>query len=184
MESNPAALSSLVYAVAVGILLVGLARRFQLPAIVLLLGGGIALGPDGAGLIKPESLGSTLGLIVKCAVAIILFQGGLSLDPAGYRRSPVIIRRLLTTGALVTWLGTAIVIYAVFRFDLVLCLLAGSLVIVTGPTVIIPLLKRIRLTERIHHILHWEGVLIDAAGVFIAVTCYGVVSGQTSGGYA
>ena len=78
---------------------------------------------------------------------------------------------LLTIGLLITWHGTTVLIHFLFNYSLSFCLLASSLIIVTGPTVIHPLLRRIGVNERLHHILHWEEVLIDPIGVFIAVLC-------------
>src|SRR5690606_23960036 len=83
-----------------------------------------------------------------------------------------VIQRLLTVGTLITWLGTAIAIYFIIGTSVEMALLSASLVIVTGPTVILPLLKRIRVIPRVHHILQWEGVLIDPIGVFVAILCF------------
>ena len=105
-------------------------------------------------------------------VAVILFEGGLTLHPKGMRQDSNVIWRLLTLGVLITWLGTAALVYFLLDLPVPLSLLAGSLVIVTGPTVIAPLLKRINVKEKLHHILHWEGVLIDPIGVFIAILCF------------
>lgn len=181
MSQQTVMLTTVVYAIAAGVFLIALARRLRVPAIVPLLLGGIALGPSGIDLIRPEELGGGLRTIVSCAVAIILFEGGLSLDLEGFRHAGKTIRRLLTVGAIVTWLATAGAVYLIFGFDPLFCLLAGSLVIVTGPTVIVPILRRIRLQENLHHILLWEGVMIDAVGVFIAVFCFELVTNQYSG---
>ena len=105
-------------------------------------------------------------------MAIILFEGGLTLDLKGYRTASREILGILTIGVLVTWLGTAALVKLAFGFDLAFCLLAASLVIVTGPTVIGPLLHRIRAKPKLQSILHWEGVLIDPIGVFIALLCF------------
>lgn len=177
-------LTTVVYALVAGVLLMVLARRLRVPAIVPLLLGGIALGPFGLNMIRPAELGTGLRTIVNCAVAIILFEGGLTLDLEGFRKASIMIRRLLTLGVLVTWFATAGILWLIFRFDPMFCLLAGSLVIVTGPTVIIPLLRRLRLQENLHHILLWEGVMIDAVGVFVAVFCFELATEQYSGNRA
>lgn len=139
---------------------------------MLLLAGGIALGPEGLGWVRPMSLGHGLETIVSVVVAVILFEGGLTLDREGYDRAPTVIKRLLTVGALVTWGVTAVAVYLTFRLPLGISLLMGSLVIVTGPTVISPLLRRMQIKQRLHHVLYWEGVLIDIVGVFVALLCY------------
>jgi NhaP-type Na+/H+ or K+/H+ antiporter/mannitol/fructose-specific phosphotransferase system IIA component (Ntr-type) len=167
-----AALNSLAVAVAGGFFLTLLARKIQFAAIVLLLIAGVALGPEGLGLVQPQSLESVLPAIVSLAVGIILFEGGLTLDLRGYRAGSTVITRLLSIGVVVTWLGAAVSIHFLFGTDLGFSLLTGSLVIVTGPTVIGPLLKRIKIQSRLHSILHWEGVLIDPIGVFVGVICF------------
>lgn len=166
---------SVVFAVAFGVGLIIIARRLKLSAIATLLIAGVALGPEFLGLIQPEALGGGLATIVSLGVAVILFEGGLSLDIRGYRQTSRTIKMLLSLGAAVTWLLTALLIWLLFRFSLSFSLLAGSLVMVTGPTVINPLLRRIRVNKNIHCILHWESVLIDPIGVFIAVFCFELV---------
>lgn len=159
-----------------GGLLTILARKLAMPAIILLLAGGVILGPEVTGLIQPdEYLAEVLQAIVALSIGIILFEGGLTLDLRAYRKTSRMIHRLLSIGVLITWIGTAGLVWLLFRFDFAYCMLAGSLVIVTGPTVVAPLLKRIRLKWNLHNILHWEGVMIDPIGVFIAVLSFELV---------
>ena len=178
-------LVTMVTAISVGVLLIAIARQIKVTAIVLLLLGGILLGPNFLGIINPESLGDGLTVIVSVAVGLILFEGGLTLDLKGYREASSIIRRLLTVGVLTTWMLSFAAICLLFgdRVQPSIALLAGSLVIVTGPTVIAPLLKRIKVKENVHNILHWEGVLIDPLGVFVTLLCYEWIVGD-SGGHA
>ncbi len=166
------ALLTLVTAVSAGTFLMAVAQRVGIPAIVLLLGGGIFLGPEGLNIIQPDSLGPVLMPLVSLAVGLILFEAGLTLDFAGYKTASKVIQRLLSIGTLITWFGTAAAIYYIMGVQIETALLAGSLVIVTGPTVILPLLKRVKVIPRVHHILHWEGVLIDPIGVFAAILCF------------
>ncbi|MFA5258413.1 MAG: sodium:proton antiporter, partial [Opitutales bacterium] len=170
---------TLTAAIAGGGLLMVVARAFRFPSIVLLLYGGVMLGPEGWGVVQPASLGNTFQTIVGLAVALILFEGGLTLDLRGYRAMGSTIGKLLTLGVVMTWFVTAGLIWLFYRFPFPLCMLAGSLVIVTGPTVIQPILKRIRLKWSLHNILHWEGVLIDPIGVFIAVMTFEWAVGGT-----
>lgn len=169
--------STLALSVASGGLLMVLAKRVRIPGIVLLLLGGVLLGPEGFGVIQPDTLGPTLNVLVAVAVGLILFEGGLTLDVAGYRSAPKVIRNLLTVGVLVTWLGASLAIWLFFPIEPSFAFLSGSLVIVTGPTVIQPILKRVRLKWNLHNILHWEGVLIDPIGVFLAVLAFEWVVG-------
>lgn len=181
MDDSHHALLSLAFALALGTLLIVVARRLRLPTIVLLLAGGIGVGPEGLGWIHPEALGGFLPIIVSLAVGIILFEGGLTLDLKGYLTGSRVIKRLLSIGVLTTWIGAALAVRFFLQVDIAVAILAGSLVIVTGPTVIVPILKRIRVKPRLHHILHWEGVLIDAIGVFIALLCFEWVTAQAGG---
>ncbi len=165
-------LGTLVISVFVGVCLFIAARYIRIPAIVLLLIGGVVLGPEGLSLIDPKSLGQSLRLIISLCVAIILFEGGLSLKPEGFKKAPKVIWKLLTIGVGITWFGTSALIHFLLGFPIPIALLSGSLVIVTGPTVIAPLLNRISVKDKLYHILHWEGVLIDPIGVFIAILCF------------
>jgi len=182
MDLSSLQLATLILPVFVGVCLFILSRYVRLPAIVLLLVGGVLLGPEFLGWINPDSLGEGLRLIISLSVAIILFEGGLTLHPEGLKQTPKIIRRLLTLGVLITWFGIAALIYLLLDLSMGMSLLAGSLVIVTGPTVIAPLLKRIQVKESLFHILHWEGVLVDPIGVFIAILCFEWLSLESSGG--
>ncbi len=166
------ALWSLCFAVGAGCLLTVLSRKLHLPTIVLLLLGGFALGPEGLHVIDPDALGDYLPMIVSIAVGLILFEGGLTLDLKGFGQTSAVIKRLLTVGVLITWFGAALAAWVVFDTSPSFALLMGSCVIVTGPTVIVPLLRRVRVHQKISSILHWEGVLIDSIGVFIAILCF------------
>ena len=171
LESQDA-LWSLCLAIGAGCFLTVLARRLHLPTIVLLLLGGFAFGSEGLAILDADALGDLLPSIVSLAVALILFEGGLTLDLKGFTQTSTVIRRLLTIGVVITWLGSALTVYIVFSTTPSMALLMGSLIIVTGPTVIVPLLRRIRIQQRLGSVLHWEAVLIDSIGVFIAILCY------------
>jgi len=164
---NPAL--TLGLALAAGMTAQAVARHLRLPGIVLLLGAGFVTGPDGAGLIRPQLLGEMLPMLIGFAVAVILFEGGMNLEIKRLRRSATSIRRLITIGALVTWIGGALAARWSMGWSWQLSLLFGSLVIVTGPTVINPLMRRLRVRRRVATILEAEGVLIDAVGAITAV---------------
>lgn len=152
-----------------GVLAQGAARHLRLPGIVVLLGVGVALGPEGLGLVNPAELGDALSAIVGFAVAIILFEGGLNLEIARLRRQGRAVQRLLTLGSLVTLLGGMLAARFLLGWDWRLSVLFGSLVIVTGPTVVTPLLRRVKVKTRVQTVLEAEGVLIDAVGAITAV---------------
>ena len=169
---NNSALWTVCFAIGAGCFLTSFSRKTHLPTLVLLLLGGFAFGPEGLNLFNPNDLGSFLPIFISLAVAIILFEGGLTLDLREFTQTSLVIQKLLSIGVIVTWLGTAISIVFILNTNISFALLMSSLVIVTGPTVIVPLLRRIRIQSRISNILHWEGVLIDSIGVFIAILCF------------
>ena len=126
-----------------------LAWRLHLPSILVLLIVGFVAGPVTGMLHPDELLGDLLFPIVSLSVAIILFEGGLSLDIAELREIGRVIRNLITIGVLVTWASVTALTYFIFGFDLALALLVGAILVVTGPTVILPLLRHIRPSGRI-----------------------------------
>jgi len=160
---------TLALALAAGVLAQSLARHLRVPGIVVLLLAGVGLGPDGLGWVDPRSLGGGQSTILDIAVAVILFEGGLNLQIAQLRREQTSIRRLVTWGALVTVLGASLAVRHLLGWDWALALLFGSLVIVTGPTVVGPLIAELRLKSRVATVLEAEGVLIDPIGALVAV---------------
>ncbi len=163
---------TLIIAAFAGALFKIIAYRLRIPAIITLLIGGIILGPEVANIIDPTALNEGLQFIVSICIGIILFEGGLSLEIQGYKNAPNLIRKLLSLGVLLTWLLTAITARFLLKYSYGFSLLLGSMIIVTGPTVISPLLQRIHVEKKIKHILNWEAVLIDPIGVFIALLCF------------
>ena len=159
----------LAVAVGAGVLAQSLARHLRVPGIVLLLLAGASLGPDGLGVIQPRALGKGLMGAVDLAVAVILFEGGLNLEISRLRREQAAIRRLVTWGALLTAVAGAIAVSLVFSWGVVTSLLFGTLVVVTGPTVIGPIVQQLRLRPRVATVLEAEGVLIDPVGAILAV---------------
>lgn len=172
---NPAL--TIALALAAGMIVQALARHLRVPGIVLLLGAGILLGPDVLDLVRPDALGEALHILVGYAVAVILFEGGLSLDWRRLRREASTIRRLVVLGALVTAAGGALAARWILGWTWDNAILFGTLVIVTGPTVITPLLRRIRVRQNLETILLAEGVLIDAVGAITAVVTLEIVIG-------
>ena len=166
-ESNPAL--TLALAMCFGMLVQVISRHIKLPGIVLLLGAGILLGPDMLGLIHPSSLGKAMHMIVGFAVAVILFEGGMNLRLNHIKREQQVIRQLITVGALVMAVGGVISSKFIIGWDWRNSILFGVLIIVTGPTVISPLLKRLRFRRSVSTVLEAEGVLLDAIGAVLAV---------------
>lgn len=175
----------LAIAMVVGVVATALAQHLRVPGIVVLLAAGVALGPDGVGIVRPEALGSALHSLVGFSVAVILFEGGLNLEAARLRRQAVVIRRLVTLGALITGVGSAVAAHLLMHWDFTRAALFGSLVIVTGPTVITPILRRVKVNPNVETVLEAEAIFIDAIGAIIAVAVIEVVLGQSlSTGFA
>lgn len=172
MHHEHVLLITLVVAIAAGMSFIVIADKLKIPSIILLLLGGIALGPEVSGTIDPSSMSYGLRVLVALAVGLILFEGALSLDFRALKTSPHAIRGLLGVGSLITWGGCSLMIYFIAGVPGDIAILSGSLIIVTGPTVIAPLLQRVKVKQPLAHILHWEGVLIDPIGVFIALLCF------------
>jgi NhaP-type Na+/H+ or K+/H+ antiporter len=152
-----------------GIVAQSLAHHLRIPGIVILLATGVVLGPDVFNLVQPASLKSGLNIMVGFAVAVILFEGGLNLKISRIRRESRTIWQLLTIGALVSAIGGTLAAKVFLGWDWKVSILFGTLVIVTGPTVINPLLRRIRVRNSVGTILEAEGIFLDAIGAIVAV---------------
>ncbi len=165
------------------ILLVGvacqwIAWRVKLPAIIFLLACGALAGPV-LDLLDPDVLlGDLLFPFVSLSVAIILFEGSMTLrfrDIPGLER---VIRRMITLGVLISWAITAVATRLIMDFSWHVALLFGAFMVVTGPTVIKPLLRSVRPKTSVANVLQWESILIDAIGATLAVLVYQfIVSG-------
>ena len=149
------------------------AWRIGLPAILPLLIVGFLVGPL-FGWVDPSSLfgQDILFPAVSLAVGLILFEGGLTLSLPEVRETRGVVVRLVTIGALVTWLGATFAAWTLVDLPLPLAFLFGALIIVTGPTVIGPLLRIVRPSARVANVLKWEGILIDAIGAMVAVLVF------------
>lgn len=173
LHDNPSL--TVAFALAAGMVGQALAHHLRLPGIVLLLAIGVALGPDGANVVQPKSLGGGLMVLVGVAVSIILFEGGLRLDIRRLMRERRAIRQLLTIGGAVSAALGAVLAASVLGWGWQLSLLFGTLVIVTGPTVVTPLLRRLQIKRPASTVLEAEGVLIDAIGAITAAVALEVV---------
>jgi NhaP-type Na+/H+ or K+/H+ antiporter len=167
-------------ALAAGMLAQIIARHVGLPGIVILLAVGAALGPDAANVVQPETLGRALLTLVDFAVAVILFEGAMNLNLRRISREARSIRSLVTLGALISLIGGALSAHYLLGWPWQNALLFGSLVIVTGPTVVTPLIRRMRLTPSVATVLEAEGVFGDAIGAIVAIVMLEFVIGPPS----
>lgn len=166
-----------------GIVAQWLAWRFVVPSILVLLVFGFLAGPVFE-ILEPDAiLGNLLFPIVSVSVAIILFEGGLTLRFAELSEIGKVVRNLVTVGAFVTWVAGSVAAYAVFGLDLRVAILFGAILVVSGPTVVMPLLRHVNPNRRVGSILKWEGIVIDPIGallallVFEAIVAGGIIEG-------
>ncbi|MCD8488056.1 MAG: cation:proton antiporter [Desertifilum sp.] len=152
-----------------------LADYLKVPAIVFLLLFGILLGSDGLNLVHPHQLGIGLEVIVALAVALILFEGGLNLELRELGKVSGSLRNLVTIGTLITLIGGGIAAHYLSEFPWSISFLYASLVVVTGPTVISPLLKHVSVQRPVAALLEGEGVLIDPVGAILAVVVLDII---------
>jgi len=160
-----------------GMVAQSLAYHLRLPGIVVLLFFGVVLGPDFFGVIDPDALGGGFHVITGFAIAVILFEAGMNLEWKSLRAEAPAIRRLVTLGAIVTWLGASLAAKFLMGWDARFAFLFGSLVVVTGPSVVAPLLRRVRVRRNLQTILEAEGVFLDPIGAILAVVAFDVVFG-------
>lgn len=149
------------------------AWRVGVPAILPLLVIGFVAGPLTGWLNPTAFIGEDLLFpLVSLAVGLILFEGGLTLSLPEVRETRGVVVRLVTLGALVTWFGGAMAAWWLTDLPLSMAFLFGALIIVTGPTVIGPLLRFVRPKGKVGNVLKWEGLLIDAIGALAAVLVF------------
>ncbi|MEM6798036.1 MAG: cation:proton antiporter [Planctomycetota bacterium] len=155
-----------------------LAWRAKLPAIVLLLAFGFVFGQFA----KPdEYIGEALLPMVSLAVGVILFEGGLSLQLREVEETGGVVLRLVTIGLFVTWVLTALAAKWLMAFSWPMAALVGALLTVSGPTVILPLLRQVRPQRRVGTIIKWEGIVNDPIGAVLAALVFEVVRHLATG---
>jgi NhaP-type Na+/H+ or K+/H+ antiporter len=165
----------------IGFLAQWLAWRVKLPAILFLLLAGILLGPV-SGVLDPDKLlGGLLFPIVSLAVALILFEGSLTLRFHELPGIGHVVRGLVTYGAVTALLLLALAAHIVAGLSWSIALLFGALACVTGPTVIAPMLRTLRPNARVANTLRWEGIVIDPLGALFAVLIFEAIVSRQEG---
>ena len=178
-----------------GIIILGifaqwLAWRLKLPAILPLILIGLLVGPiatlfteDGTKLIEPIWNGKNglfpgdgLYYFVSLAISIILFEGGLTLKRSEIENVGPVITKLITVGTLVTFVVAGLAAHFIIDLPWQIAFLFSALIIVTGPTVITPILRNIPLKKDVSAVLKWEGILIDPIGALVAVLVFNFIS--------
>jgi NhaP-type Na+/H+ or K+/H+ antiporter len=171
-------LLTIAIVLAAGIACQWIAWRVKIPAILPLLITGFLAGPV-LNLLHPQKqMGELFFPFVSLSVAVILFEGALTLTWSEVRTVRAAVRNLLTIGSLVSWVGGALAAHYILNLSWDLSLLCGALIIVTGPTVIAPLLRNVRPTANISSVLKWESILIDAIGATAAVLVFEFIAAE------
>ena len=174
-----------------GILAQWVAWKFKIPAILPLILIGLLVGPIAAAFLSEDGTkwiapiwngekglfpGDGLYYFVSLAISIVLFEGGLTLKRSEIKNVGPVITKLITLGSAITFLGAGIVAHYIFDLGWELSFLFSGLIIVTGPTVITPILRNIPLKKDISTVLKWEGILIDPIGALVAVLVFEFIS--------
>ncbi len=162
-----------------------MAWRVRLPAIIFLLFAGILAGPV-LGILNPEPMmGEFFFPFVSFSVAVILFEGSLALKFREIMGLEAVVRKMVSLGMAVTWVITAFSSRFALGLSWEMSFLFGAITVVTGPTVIGPMLRTIRPTRSVSNILRWEGIIIDPIGASLAVLVYEfIISGGGQNGFS
>ncbi len=168
-------MQSLAWLAVLGVGSQWLAWRLRLPSILLLLIAGFVAGPV-IGVIQPDMmLGDMLMPLVSVSVSLILYEGGLTLKFSELKDIGHVVRNLVTIGAIATWLGSTFAAQWLLGWSTALSAVFGAIVVVTGPTVIGPLLRLVQPTKQVSSILKWEGIVIDPVGAVLALLVFEAV---------
>ncbi|MGM0564930.1 MAG: cation:proton antiporter [Pseudomonadota bacterium] len=175
-------LSILALIAVIGIACQWVAWRIHLPAILFLLLSGLVLGPV-AGVVNPDELfGDLLFPFISLSVAVILFEGSLTLKFRELREIGSVVRNMVSYGALINAVITTTAVHYLVGLAWPLAALFGAIMVVTGPTVIVPLLRTIKPNARVSNALRWEGIVIDPLGALFAVLVFEWIVAQQTGG--
>jgi len=167
--------------VAIGMFAQWVGWRLHVPSILFLLVFGVIAGPLTGVVVPGEILGPALFPFVSLSVAVILFEGGLSLKLKDLREVGGAIRNLIVIGVPATWVMCTAAAHLLLGFDLALSLLFGALLVITGPTVIMPILRHLRPSGRVEALSKWEGIVNDPIGVILAVLVFEAIAAGGGG---
>jgi len=174
-----------------GILAQWVAWKLKIPAILPLILIGLLVGPIAAEFLSADNTkwiepiwngkeglfpGESLFYFVSLAISIVLFEGGLTLKMSEIKNVGPVISKLITLGSIVTFFGAAVAAHYIFNLSWEISFLFSALIIVTGPTVITPILRNIPLKKDVSAVLKWEGILIDPIGALVAVLVFEFIS--------
>jgi NhaP-type Na+/H+ or K+/H+ antiporter len=169
--------------IGIGVISQILSDRFQVPSVVFLIVAGIALGPEGLGVVNPDVFGGGLSDIVGLSVAIIVFEGAFHLRIENLQEAPAATLRLVTVGASIALVGTAAAVHYVLGAAWLVAFLIGALLVATGPTVITPILEVVPARDRVEAALETEGIVNDVTAAILAVVIFeALIADETGAG--
>lgn len=155
-----------------GVIAQVLADKLSVPSVLFLILAGVAVGPEGLGIIDPAAFGDSLPAIVGLSVAIIVFEGAFHLHIDRLREAPSGAIRLVTAGAVISLVGTALAVRYALSTTWGLAFLIGALLVATGPTVITPIMNVVAVRERVATTLETEGVGNDVTAAILAIVTF------------
>ena len=168
--------------IGLGVLAQVLAARLQVPSIIFFLFVGVVIGRPGLGIVTSETFGEALPAIVGLAVAIIVFEGAFHLEIDRIREAPSAAVRLVTVGALIALVGTAVAVRFLEGLPWELSFVVGALLVATGPTVITPILDVVPVRDRVAAVLETEGIVNDVTAAITAVVFFEAVNPTVAAG--
>jgi NhaP-type Na+/H+ or K+/H+ antiporter/K+/H+ antiporter YhaU regulatory subunit KhtT len=166
--------------IGIGVVAQILADRFRIPSVVFLILAGVLLGPEVLGVVGPDSFGNALGAIVGLSVAIIVFEGAFHLRIDDLRGAPGATLKLVTVGAAIALVGTAVAVRFLLGAAWDVAFLIGALLVATGPTVITPILEVVPARDRVETALETEGIVNDVTAAILAVVIFQAVAVGTT----
>lgn len=167
-----AILATLILVIFIGTAAQIAADRLRIPSTGPLLLAGLLFGEAGLGLVQPEVLGDVLRVVIKASVAVVVFEGGLLLDVRELRHASRAVVGLVSIGLIITMVLAGILAHYLFGWTWELSFLFGAIVSVTGPTVITPILQRVRVNRRVKLTLESESIIADPLGVILAALVF------------
>jgi NhaP-type Na+/H+ or K+/H+ antiporter len=173
MKLDPVIILAMI--VGLGMLAQWLAWSLRMPSILFLLVFGFLAGPVSGVLAPDQVFGDLLFPLVSVSVALILFEGGLTLRFKEYKSVGAVVLSLITVGVVATGVVAGLAAWLLLGMSWQMAMILGAILTVTGPTVIGPLLRHVRPAGRLSHILKWEGIMIDPVGALLAVIAFDIV---------
>ena len=172
-------LQTIALAIFLGVVAQLLSRKLRLPSIIFLMVFGIVAGPQALHVLRTNEIPEITSAAISLGVAIILFEGGMTLHVADLKAASKAIIRIIVGGPFITMAVITVCLYLILDLNLGVAMLIGSILIVSGPTVVGPLLARARVDKKLHDVLTWESIIVDAVGaILMVVTLQFVVSGN------